>query len=1652
MKHLLLKTWLLMLCLLTLGGGNNAWAETVTKSISDIVSENSYTVSFSSTINTKCTSINLDANINVSVTVKNGATGNTGTFWGTSPNIDWRLYQGDEPTITVSAGDGYSISTVKFTYSNSNTGVINTSGHGQSIGSTYQITSGKAYDVNAASATYYVGNTSSKTNGQARITAIEVVYSSTSGGGSTPTALSVPTNLSSSNVTTTGATLSWDEVANASSYTVKIGETEHTGVNTNSYSATGLTAGTQYAWTVKAVGDGVNYTTSAYAANANFTTDSEQGGGDGTTVTWIASEQGYTSGERYTSATVDGNISLAFGDGGNDGKYYDTGTGIRLYANGKVTVSAKQGYTINSIVLTYSGDSYTGTFSASAGSYILSSTTGTWSGSASSVVLTNKATSGHARIQKIAVTYSAAKVLQTITVSGTPTKTTYTAGESFDPAGLTVTGHYDDESEETITEGITWSTPAALTAGQTSVNITATVNGVTSEEYNVTGLTVTAPRTLSSIAVKTAPTKTTYTEGEFFDPTGMEITKTYNDASTEDLAYAGNESAFTFVPALTTALQTSDANVQITVEDKTTTQAITVNAIPTHTAHFSVNGTINNGNDQNVKEGEAITFPADPSAPEEHVFIGWKKGGDEVTTPQDEAIATVDKATEVMGTEDVTYYAVWAVPSTSEGDWTIFSSDLAVKNSSASSGYDKYKGDQTKDGYTVNITDVYPASGSNDGKIQFKSSSGVMYNKTSFGKIKKIEIAGGGMNVYQNSSQINSATELTAITKETTPSSPVTYMFSTNDNNGYFFIKNGGSTSYITSIKVYYAGTSYSDYSTKVSTKIKPTLSFANPTYNATMGEEFETPALNNPQQVTVSYSSSAESVASVNSETGVVELVGAGTTTITASFAGDETYNKASASYQLVVKAATPVFASLEELVAADLTTGTEVTVSFENVPIKSFQTVSSVRKGVYFDIQKSENDIEIYFNAEIPAEWAVGGTLSGTLTNCPWKLYSGTWELAPALGWAWSNLTYNAPANYAPAITTQPVSATYEWNASASNLTIVATGNPNPTYQWYSNTTNSNENGTVLTGETNASYKPSTATAGTFYYYCVATNSEGSAASSVATITVKEPVVASLPFAFDAGKNDISSKDGMSQSGLGSDYSSSPKLKFDSQGDNVVINFNEAAKKVTYTIKGNSMSGTYAFDVMESANGVEYTNVHHHTPITDGEYTDNLASTSRFVKFVYTTKDGGNVALGKISIIAASYREEPNLAFDKDTYKFIAGKDMQVAATSKAGSTGAITYALTEGDEDAFLIDENTGYIVCETAGTYTVTATIAGNADYYSGSTTCTVNVLEPIVGNSIIVAEADGKYYAMTTTYNSNGYFTHKEIKKIGDKYVVSSLDDILFYTSTADGKTTIQSTSTNEYVQSTAAKNISYTEDEYKWKNDGEKLTAATESYGTLQYNTSSPRFTTYASKTGQYATIVNLADVVLGFDLSVSSVGYATLCLPFNATVPEGATVYTGKYNSENGSVKLNEVEGDKIKAGEGYIVANEGTHTFTETSDEVEAPENNHLKGVTERTQLTGDGSIYIFANQTKGVGFYKLGDNKTAYLAANKAYLKLPAGGGVNAREFVGFGDDTETGINAVDVVDALPMTDGKYLKDGKIVIVKNGVKYNVNGQRTR
>lgn len=83
------------------------------------------------------------------------------------------------------------------------------------------------------------------------------------------------------------------------------------------------------------------------------------------------------------------------------------------------------------------------------------------------------------------------KTLTSLSISGEPTKKVYNAGEALDPTGLVVTGTYDDATTAKISSGITWTmNPETLSADNTTCTVTATVGGVTSGSYEVTGLTV----------------------------------------------------------------------------------------------------------------------------------------------------------------------------------------------------------------------------------------------------------------------------------------------------------------------------------------------------------------------------------------------------------------------------------------------------------------------------------------------------------------------------------------------------------------------------------------------------------------------------------------------------------------------------------------------------------------------------------------------------------------------------------------------------------------------------------------------------------------------------------------------------------------------------------------------------------------------------------------------------------------------------------------------------------------------------------------------------------------------------------------------------------------------------------------------------------
>lgn len=148
----------------TQAGKVSGTAVTITKSISDISG---------ATINgTKVSTMQLDENI--TLTASDGS--NNGKVYSTG--AEWRFYQTDKGTLTISAKSSCTLVSASITYTVSNSGIL-----------TYNsssVSSGTSVSLSGSSAVFSVSDTSTNSdNGQVKITAITVTYIGGSTGGST---------------------------------------------------------------------------------------------------------------------------------------------------------------------------------------------------------------------------------------------------------------------------------------------------------------------------------------------------------------------------------------------------------------------------------------------------------------------------------------------------------------------------------------------------------------------------------------------------------------------------------------------------------------------------------------------------------------------------------------------------------------------------------------------------------------------------------------------------------------------------------------------------------------------------------------------------------------------------------------------------------------------------------------------------------------------------------------------------------------------------------------------------------------------------------------------------------------------------------------------------------------------------------------------------------------------------------------------------------------------------------------------------------------------------------------------------------------------------------------------------------------------------
>lgn len=131
------------------------------------------------------------------------------------------------------------------------------------------------------------------------------------------------------------------------------------------------------------------------------------------------------------------------------------------------------------------------------------------------------------------------------------------------------------------------------------------------------------------------------------------------------------------------------------------------------------------------------------------------------------------------------------------------------------------------------------------------------------------------------------------------------------------------------------------------------------------------------------------------------------------------------------------------------------------------------------------------------------------------------------------------------------------------------------------------------------------------------------------------------------------------------------------------------------------------------------------------------------------------------------------------------------------------------------------------------------------------------------------------------------------------------------------------------------------------------------------------------------------------YDVTIGEALYATLSLPWNATIPSGVTAYTSNYfNPSNHKIDLQAVNGI-LPANTGVILYSDtpDTYRFYYNGSYAEEIEDNKLSS-TETGRLTQDQrdkdyTYYVLANRDNHVAMYRLG---SATIPQYRAYLMLP------------------------------------------------------------
>lgn len=518
----------------------------------------------------------------------------------------------------------------------------------------------------------------------------------------------------------------------------------------------------------------------------------------------------------------------------------------------------------------------------------------------------------------------------------------------------------------------------------------------------------------------------------------------------------------------------------------------------------------------------------------------------------------------------------------------------------------------------------------------------------------------------------------------------------------------------------------------------------------------------------------------------------------------------------------------------------------------------------------------------------------------------------------------------------------------------------------------------------------------------------------------------------------------------------------------------WNSSNEKTTLNLRisNGKLNGTLSTTTVTLKKGAfsEYTiNITGVTAKPTITFEGEAAKSSRFflddVVVTQTTPSGGG------SKTAAT------VTFEKEIYSVQTNGEITVSATTN--STSKIVYSISP-EDDNVSIDENTGYILAgATAGTYTITATVAENESYTSASADCTLTVKAPsfniaaptyykkitstdelaVGGTYLIVCEEEN--CAIGSISSSKGQPTPITYTANNEKgiNIISDIAQAAEYLLERNPDGSLSLKNGTSYLKASSgsntdlANNTTANKNNEKWTfafNDGnvELVSKVSTSRHLIYRAGTSNVFGNYGkSSTGAEYKTIQLYQKVTDLAISTLTNGYATFVTDVPYAMPKGTCGYAVTVAPQAGVITKTEAytEGSQVPAQTALLIGGaSGTNYYPAVLKE------NVAATYTGENYMEGRRTAEGYTNTQKGVavfyyklalnsegkpGFYygKAGGEAFQLTKPTTAYLAVPQSITPVNGYLIDF-DGEETGISTI------APTNGN----------ANGAIYNLNGIR--